>query len=108
MATGVQNLTASLQYGTDDETTQRVTETDQLDVEPLSNTVTLQASQADARDAIAVALTNKGNVPIENVTIEGTASEASISDAYVELIAAQSSRTVTLNVTELRASQSAV
>lgn len=101
--TGTQPIVATLRYTDADGNRRTVSERTQVRFAALTDRVELDASAAPDGSALAVTVTNLGNVPLEHVRIGADAADVTASKALVESVAPQSSRTVQLNVSDVRA-----
>lgn len=85
-----------------------VNETFPVDIDPRRGNVTVAAEQAEGDSTdLLVDIINGQNVPIENVMIDGTATNASVSSRLIENISAESSRRIRIN-TSLEGQQAAI
>lgn len=100
---GVHRFTATLRYATDNGTTRKVIQHAAVDFEPLSKQVSLNAQSVSDGSAVAVTLTNYGNVPIQNVVIRGESPNATLTDAPMNDLNPGESRTVDLNISRFEA-----
>lgn len=100
---GEQRLTATLRYTAEDGERRTVRERRDVSFDELKDTVELDASSADDGSSISVTMTNRGNVPVEDIVISETHSNVSASNAPIDRIDPKSSRTVTLNVSTIDA-----
>lgn len=97
---GTYFVNARLEYSVDGSQTRRVRETVPIEVEPFRENVILEATTGPAGSStVAVDVLNRGNVPIENVTISGTSANATVPRRLVSRVPAQSSRSLVLNTT---------
>lgn len=95
---GTYFVNARLRYTIDGSETRRVRETVPIEVEPFRENVVLEATTGTAGSGtVAVDVLNRGNVPIENVTISGTSPNATVPQRLISQIPAQSSRSLLVN-----------
>jgi hypothetical protein len=95
---GTYFVNARLEYTVDGGQTRRVRETVPIEVEPFRENVVLEATTGPAgSETVAVDVLNRGNVPIENVTISGTSQNATVPQRLISQIPAQSSRSLIVN-----------
>lgn len=96
---GTYPLTATMHYRVGESTRRTTTQTVSVEIERLRDNVILEASSESDSSTIDVDVLNRGNVPIENVTISGRSANASIPTKLVSKIADGESVTRHLNAT---------
>jgi len=100
---GMKELEATLRYETNNGRQRVMTRTVTFEAEPFRRSVELDASPVgEGRTrAIQVGLSNRGNAPIENVTLSATSENATLSTVYLPEVSATAQRSVPLNVTAI-------
>lgn len=93
---GTYRVRALLRYNVPGGQTRRTTATVPVEVDPLKRNVVLTATN-DEGSTVSVDVINRGNVPIENVTVSGEAANATVPRRYLDTVPAQSSRSLRLN-----------
>jgi len=95
---GTYFVDAELSYTIDGSQTRSVRETVPVEVEPFRENVVLEATRAEAGSStVAVDVFNRGNVPIENVTISGTSPNATLPQRFLGEVPAQSAESLAVN-----------
>lgn len=95
---GTYFVNARLEYTVDGSQTRRVRETVPIEIEPFRENVVLEATNGPTGSGtVAVDVLNRGNVPIENVTISGSSPNATVPQRLISQIPAQTSRSLVVN-----------
>lgn len=101
---GRQPLTATLSYTTDEGYRRTVTRSTTVEVEPAVVDVAVDATVADrgaVDPPVSVELTNFGNVPLTGVTVMAADGDRTVARQLVGEVPAETTRTLTLNVSGL-------
>jgi len=96
---GTYFVRARLRYTIEAGKVRTTEETFPVEVDPRTDNVILEATRADdaSGSRIAVDILNRGNLPIENVAVSASSTNATIPQRLVSAVPPQSSRTVVLN-----------
>jgi len=94
---GTYRVRAQVRYNVPGGETRRTEATVPVQVDPLQRNVVLDATSDSDSPTVGADVINRGNVPIENVTVFGESTNASIPQRYLGEIPAQSSRSVRIN-----------
>ena len=94
---GTYRVRAQLRYNVPGGETRRTEATVPVQVDPLERNVVLDATSNSDSPTVGVDVLNRGNVPIENVTVYGESTNASVSQRYLGELPAQSSESLRIN-----------
>lgn len=98
---GQGTLNATLRYRTPDGLVRRTAGVADVRFRPLLERVSLNATAASNGRAVAVRVSNAGNAAVENVTVRGSAPNATVSQALVDRIPSNAVRSVRLNLSDV-------
>jgi hypothetical protein len=96
-APGTYQIRAVMRYNVPGGQTRRTTTSVPIEVEPLKRNVVLDATSEREGSTMSIDVFNRGNAPMENVTVTGEAANATVPQRYLGSIPAQSSRSLRLN-----------
>ncbi|EMA07609.1 hypothetical protein SAMN05443574_106197 [Haloarcula vallismortis] len=98
---GEHELTATVSYTVDGDTTRTTTRTTVIDADPLRNSVELDTTAVGSGTdrALRVAVSNGANAPLSDVMVSATSENASFQRVLLENISASTTRQVRLNAT---------
>lgn len=97
---GQQEVVATLSYSVAGSGTRTVSETVPIDVDRRRRNVVVQASQAGpASETLSVTVSNRGNVPVENLTVDGAVDGGAVTSSFVGTLGPQRRTTTRVNVT---------
>lgn len=94
---GTYQIRAVLRYNVPGGETRRTTTSVPVEVDPLKRNVVLDATSDREGSIVSVDVLNRGNAPIENVTVTGEGANVTVPQRYLGSIPAQSSRSLRLN-----------